>query len=428
MSILYRLLLPLVAVALPFDARADYDLTFLEEVRSESVPHAYLTAPVISDGGTAYWNAAVVPGFGARRLVAAPGGILEQDAADPSGAGDFPLDGAPTDAHGTSVLMYGDHRIPAGGSAFLISLAIYEYPGLARIAYYGSSFPGFTTDPVNLTMEGPFLYDTDGSVVFELRQTVSLSQFRRAICRLAGGAVSILAETGVTLVPGTASTFTTMLNPRPSGGRVLFYGEGGGRRGVYLLNGGSVETVVDNQTVLPPNSTPVSIFDVGDVYFDLDGTDVAVTLTESSGGVWTRIGGTWTRVVGRGEPIPDGVGVFFDLQATAIRDGKVAFQGGRNNPFALPIQKGVYSNANGVLEAVANLETDFGADVPTGFGVAVSGRFFDGVNVVFAADNGTWRGLYRATAVPEPAQGLAAAAIAALGCLSRGRRSAPRSR
>ena len=263
----------------------------------------------------------------------------------------------------------------------------------------------------------------------QVRQQTVFPNFRYAIARVAGGAATLLVESGVTEVPGTSGApFDLLGTVVADDGVVLFYGEGGGRRGVYQWSGDVVTTVVDDQTVLPPNVAPVSIFNSSDVAFANDGADVALVLTESNGGVWKRVAGTWTPVIARNAPIPGGVGGMSDLGAPAIRDGVVAFFGGRDNQFSPPKQAGLYTDMGGVVHPIADLQTDYGADVLDRYDVAASGSWFDGLEVAFAVQDAgaDWRALYRATPVPEP--GGATSAIAALLSLAACAGSRTRSR
>lgn len=413
----------LSALALAGPARAE-QLTLLDEAHLATGESSGLSAPVIDDTtGTAYWKKYIDFELGGSQLKSSSGGVIATDARTTSMVGDFPLNVFPTDAHAGSVLLLGHYLEPANPGYYQTN-AIYAYPGLARLAYFGSSFPGFTSDAVGLQVLAWPLYDGTGGAVFPMRRATTFPNFRYAICRTTNGAsIEILASTDTTVVPGgDGGLFTLMDRPIPSGGRILFYGEGGGRRGVYQLEGGTVTTIVDNQTVLPPNVGPVPIFNGQGVVYAIDGNDVAIVLTDFGGGVWKRVGGVWSRLIARNDPIPGGTGLLFDLGRVAIRDGIVAFQGGRNNQFAPPLQSGLYTDKFGAVTPIVNLETSYGADVPTTYEVREGGRWFDGSDVVFAVDGQQWRALYRATLVPEPTHALAsAAAIATLAAIRRRR-------
>jgi hypothetical protein len=400
-------------------ARADVaDLILLDDVEAADNLLLQLSEPVLDADGTAYWHAAIDYAVGGDILMSS-NGPLATDPRTAAEVGDFPLHPQPTDAQNGNVLLFGTY-VAAG---FSNTAAIYQYPGLARVAYYGSDFPGFTSDPIALQIAAYPLYDTDGSIYFGMRRQVSGSTYVRTICRASGGAIEILVQTGVSAVPATGgATFTSVLDPVVRSGVVLFYGEGGGRRGVYQWEGGTITTVVDDQTTLPPNANPTPLLDRSDVAYANDGHDIAVLLTEIvGGGVWKRIGGQWSRVVANDSPIPGGVGSFQDLQAVAIRDGKVVFLGGRSSQFSPPRQSGLYTDSFGGVVPVVDLDTAFGHAAPVDFDVAYGGRWFDGTHVAFLVESGSWRELYRATPVPGPGSGLAGVAVIATLVALRGR-------
>lgn len=189
---------------------------------------------------------------------------------------------------------------------------------------------------------------------------------------------------------------------------------------VYQLDGGGVQIVVDDQTILPPNPSPVLLISAGDVRFDNDGSDVALALRETNGGVWKRIAGTWTRVVSRNDPMPGGTGIFCDFTEVAIRGDAIAFVSRRSNPFQLPLDAGIYTHADGVLEKVATFTGDFAAETPLRFQIAAAGRWFDGEELVFAVEDDAWGAMMRATPAPEPSALLGgAAALALVAALAR---------
>lgn len=414
------LLLPLLVALSPALAagQSAWELTPLGDVRHEE-PFHLMTPPVIGNGGTAYWNQRIDPETGGHELHAAPGGLLASDSRQTVEEGDFPLFGAPADAGGGSLLLLGTyfHDLPPP-DGFAQTSAVYQFPGLTRIASFLDSYPGFTSNE-KLQITGMPAFDGSGGVVFTIRQLTVFPDYRSALVRASGG-MTILAESGVTLVPGAGgATFDLIARSTASEGVILFYGEGGGRRGVYQWSGGVLSTVVDNQTVLPPNASPVSILQDTDVDFANQGQDIAFVLRSFGGGVWKRIDGVWSRAVAHNDPIPGGQGKFFDLGAPAIRDGVLAFWGGRDNQFSPPKQAGLYTDRGGPLHPIVNLEADFGGDVPTRIDV-IRGRWFDGTEAVFAAEGDAFRTVYRATPVPEPT-GAAAAALAALATLARRR-------
>jgi hypothetical protein len=407
-----------IALAAGRAQASDYDLVELHTV-SPTETTVNLRGPILSEGGDAYWNARTDTEDA--DVLGKDGGVIATvPDLPPLTTGDVPLKYAVTDEHGGSLALGGSLLIPAVPMGQQQLNAFYLYPGFTRIMDYTVPVAGFPNDPVFTVPEHPPLFDQDGSIVFLLRDGTNFASLRYAICRLVGSAVSVLVEQGVTLTPDGVNPFTRVFAPTVSKGRILFYGEGGGRKGVYQLANGTISTVVDNQTVLPPNAAPISILSAADVVFANDGDDVAVGLRQGTGGVWKRVGGVWSQLAVPSDPMPGGSGIFYDFVAVAIRDGVVAFASRRANPFLPPRDAGIYTDAGGRLHSVASLVADLGAEAATELVVAGGGRWFDGVDVVFGAENSSWGGFYRA--VPEPASMLGAgAAIAALLAIRRSR-------
>ncbi len=411
-------------------ARADVEgLTLLDQIQEEGLFLPSLSVPIVGDNGAVYWNARIDYEVGGN-LLKNESGNLGSDPRTITEPGDFPLLGAPSDARGPVVLLGGTFFEPAGGGGFQQTTAIYLYPGLTRLVYFGSTFPGFTSDPVGLQVTNRGFLDIDNSVVFSMRRATTFPNFIYTICRATGGAISVLVQSGITTVPGgNGGAFTLVVRPVVDGGVILFYGEGGGRKGVYQIVGGVITTVVDNQTTLPGNASPAFILDSSDVAYVNDGLDVAFVLTDlSGGGVWKRINNQWSRIVAINTPIPNGTGNFFALNSPAIRDGKVVFLGGRDNQFVPPLQNGIYTDAFGGVTRVVDLATPFLYELPHYFVVADGGRWFDGTDIAFSVQGDDfvedWRALYRATPVPEPASALAIAIASATLAAIRRRRGA----
>ncbi len=377
--------------------------TLLDEVSiaGGSLTASTLGIPVIDQTGTVYWSRRIDPSSGGNELLSSISGVLAADARTQAQAGDFPLLGVAADARSGQVLLQGFFFEPStsGSGGFFQTVGLYRYPGLTRLAYFNSAFPSFSSS-VDLQISAAE-FDSDGSAVFQLRDVTNFLSIEYAICRVTGGVVTILARSGVTPVPGgVGETFTLFDSPVVNQGVVLFYGEalGIGRRGVYQINNGTISVVVDNTTILPGNTSPAFILDKSDVSFSNEGTDVAVALRASGGGVFKRVGGAWSRVIASNAPIPGGVGVFFDFFGPAIRNGKVLFLGFRNNTFSPPVEAGIYTDAGGAVDRIVDLTDDFGASTPSFLEIARGGRFFNGIEIAFAARSASsWRGVFRMT-------------------------------
>lgn len=221
----WLLLFPLLLASA--GARAGVEnLELLDVAEGEIFSLNALTPPVLGANGTAYWHAAIDYELGGSTLES-DAGTLATDTRTQIEPGDWPLQGRPTDVFGSSVLLLGVY-FP---DIFQSTAALFSYPGFTRLLYYGSAFPGFTSDPTGLQVSSG-LYDGDGSIVFGMRRATTFPNFTWTICRLDGAGITILAQSGVTAVPEAGgATFSLIRNPVVSGGVILFYGEGGGRRG-----------------------------------------------------------------------------------------------------------------------------------------------------------------------------------------------------
>ncbi len=331
------------------------------------------SAPVVGPEGRVYWLDQSANGD--KTLKSSSGDVAAETR--PNGFGDFPV-GFPFDANATTLLNAGQLVIPPdSGAGFEGTPAIF-LNGATKIVDFNSTFPGITSDHY-LHVHHASL-DIDGTVVFLAERQAIGSVKVFAVCRVTGGSISILAQDGVTPVPGgtAGSKFTFLWSPTVRNGVVMFYGEGGGRRGVYQIANGTISTVYDDSMTLPGATTP-PLLSYSAVAFSNEGTDVALVLEDVSGGVWKRIGGTWSLVAKSQSPIPDGTGNFFYFASASLRNGRVAVIGGRNNQFALPRQVGIYlEKSGGGLETVVNEGDDWDGFEPTQFAVPEGGRWWDG--------------------------------------------------
>ncbi|MEA3187570.1 MAG: hypothetical protein QOD99_1400 [Chthoniobacter sp.] len=360
------------------------------------------SAPVLAADGKAYWTdfPNANDDTGGKKLMCSSGGQLFLDPQTPptddAEDEDLPL-GFVVDAVGTSVLLQGTLAEPApSGIGRSNTGALYQYSGgITRVADRHSTFPGMT-GAAQFSGVSAGTYDSSGIPVLHFRQQSSPQV--QGIFH-GSGTFTAVARSADTDFPG-GGKFTRIENPIASGDWVYFYGENGGTRGVYQIptGGGTATVVADNTAALVSGGSAPTIGGSGDVTFAGDDDDVAVGL---SNGVYKRVSGVWSRVAAQFGSIPSGTGTFYAFPAVAIRNGKVAFQGGRDLSFAPPTEDGLYTDANGPLARVVDLNSDFGALTGERFQVAGGGRWWTGgTDFVFAVEGNGKRAIYRASVAP----------------------------
>ncbi len=334
--------------------------------------------PILGNGGKAYWHdyeaGTTDQGY---RILSYPGGVVASDPRTTGAAGDFPV-GTPLDTHNGKLLVLGQYLEPYNGGYMELSTLV-EYPAGTDLVTPFSAFPdGIPSNDSIQLIAG--LYDSDGSVVFSMRQVQAPNTLFTAIARYSGGSITILAKSGETQIPGSTNTFTAVGPFSTQGGTTLFYGTGTGVNGLYQLTGGTITKVLAGGDPWPAGTGTVSF--AHGINFDNEGQDVAVALPSFGGAVFKRVAGVWSLVAKMGDAIPNGNGVFYDLEAPAIHNGVVMFYGDRENVFVPPVQEGIYlESAAGGYAPVADLNDSF-----SGMTVSymyVQQRYWDGENVVF---------------------------------------------
>ncbi len=351
-----------------------------------------LSAPLLDASGTVYW-ADLRPG---NRLLLSDGGQIASDTRTTVDSGDFPV-GYPSDVLNGVVVNDGLNFVPQGNSSLLNVSAIFRN-GTTKLVDFNSTFPGITSDENLQATVGRL--DDDGSLVFMANRSQFSGTPVDALCRLNGGAITVLASAGATVSPD-GGKFTAIVAPTVSHGVILFYGETSkGTHGVYQLAAGRFTSVVDTHAVFPPIGQPASIFQYGSVQYFNEGTDVALAFTEFGGGVYKRVGGKWALVVQALSPIPNGTGFFDSVNAPAISQGRVAFAGYRSNVFAPPNQTGVYVEVANGIAAVVNESDSFGGKNPTRF--LTNNRWWNGAALAVLAAGDDWSSVAKVTVAPHP--------------------------
>ena len=345
-------------------------------------------SPPIVIGGVAYWHD-VVNSSGGDRILSYPGGLVASDDRTNAVAGDFPV-GFPEDDFNGNLLVLGRY-FEDNGDGFSILNTLVQFPGGTDLITPFSAFPDGIPSNDSIQIQAG-LYDSDGSIVFAMRQVAPPNVLFTALARYKGGSITILVKSGETPFPGGGTnTFTTVGEGfSTQGGTTFFYGEGlsGGTTtyGVYQLTGGIITKVLENLDPWPAGTGTVGILGSSDVGFANEGQDVAIATT---GAVFKRVGGIWSLIAKADDPIPDGNGVFYDYAAPSIHNGVVLFYGERNNPFALPVQVGLYlQSAAGGYTPVADLNDNFnGMTVDYMLVPDYGGRYWDGEDVAFSVDS-----------------------------------------
>ncbi len=169
-------------------------------------------------------------------------------------------------------------------------------------------------------------------------------------------------------VPGGGGFFKTFPFPTlpvAEGGRIVFRGEGTTRSGLYEWTGASLRTVVDTATPLPEGGGNFLTFHGRGVA--KDGGDYAFTSGGPEGlaeGVYKIVNGTMSLVANPATTamiFPEPLTAFADI---SLRKGKVVFSAS-GGPLAFPpAVQGIYTDHSGSLEAVVDLDTDFGGRTP----------------------------------------------------------------
>jgi hypothetical protein len=202
-----------------------------------------------------------------------------------------------------------------------------------------------------------------------------------------GGSLSTVADTN-TAIPGGTGNFSTVAGTTISGNTVTFFGSGSGSQsGIYTSTGGTLDNIVDKNTLIPDGTGHFTGF----IGYTSSGSTVAFGASGMMGqsGIYTSSGGVLTVVADRNTLIPSGTGKFTNLDTLpSISGSTVAFEGRGSNG-----QSGIYTSTGGTLAVVADTNTTApgGSGTFTGFGTHPE---ISGNTVVFGASVGSVQGIY----------------------------------
>jgi hypothetical protein len=302
---------------------------------------------------------------------------------------------------GQNVAFNGD----SNGSTFIGGTYARIGTSLIRIAdttSAGGGFFGFS----NTALDG-------NRVSFSGNRTSDLSD---AVYRGDGATLQKIAGSG-TPVPGGTGTFSSVnseIVARNDG--LVFYGSGGGGRGVYKLLNGTLQKVADENTPIPVGDGNFTGFDNASVGFD--GTNAAFMGfgSNSQVGVYAQAGNTLRRIADNGEIAPADGGRFrFPERYVSMDSGHVVFAANTNTSSAIRL----YSDFDGSLRRIVGVnDILFGKQIST---LSIDHQAISGNSIAFVANftDGS-SGVYLAS-IPEPSS-LATCAALAL-ALARSRRS-----
>lgn len=307
--------------------------------------------------------------------------IADTHTAGPGGTGTFSLFHAPSFDGANAAFRASPEGIYVGDGTSLVRVADRSTP----IPGGSGAFTRFT-DPV---------IDA-GAVAFRGLGERDLG----GVYATVGGALSVVADAGTT-IPGSSFQFGSLVGASIEGETVAFSGARfpfGSPFGIYTVADGSITTVVDHGTSLPPpvglpdrvflfreslrgqlafvavsfnqgvaivvasQGALTSLVDTTDTRPEapetrfigfsgasFDGETAAFRARAASGfeGIYTAGGGPIAFIAGFDTPVPDGNGTFRRLSDPSVSRGRVAFLGEASDG-----KQGIYTDLTGVLEKV----------------------------------------------------------------------------
>jgi hypothetical protein len=287
--------------------------------------------------------------------------------------------------------------------AFASSLGIYFSSGgvTTPVVVGTTSIPGSTGTFLGAGYGTPWI---DGqSVIFQSQTSYGQGIYMKSDA--SAGALEVVADLNTTM-PGTPLNFTSVGGPALSDGVVTFVGQNTtfGESGVYKLENGQLDLVVNNHTFVPGSSTHTfnafswsPVRDGNSIIFNANSSVVVGLFRETGGSIQevlnNRIGGPSAQPQVANQP----AGTYLTgVQSFSVDSGDIAFYGSSSlpDPGSQGGTSSIFLASNGVVTNVASTHTAIPGGVGnfTGFDPFVT---IDDGNVVFTASgaNGQ-RGLY----------------------------------
>ena len=154
-----------------------------------------------------------------------------------------------------------------------------------------------------------------------------------------------------TTMPGQAVNFGIFSEPAYDGTNVAFQGGGSGKGGVYTNEGGTLRKVADSDTPEPVGGIqPFAVFGNPDI----DGGNVVFSAFAAGfAGIYSEVGGALNVIADNLTPVPGGSGTLSHFSDPNFNAGNTIFSAGGFGFF----EEGVYTNAGGTLQVVADMTT-----------------------------------------------------------------------
>ncbi len=208
------------------------------------------------------------------------------------------------------------------------------------------------------------------------------------------GTLSSIADRN-TPIPGGTGNFVFFEQPTLNNGSVAFIGSGSQGQGIYTNLGGVLSAVADRNTPIPGGTGNFECFE-GPVI-----DDESIAFLGSRGfqkffeqGIYIKVSDSLNVIADYNTPIPGATGNFTGFDAPALKNGSVVFKGfGHPEQGKTPQLEGIYTNLNGSLSVVADLNTPIPGGVGNFRSFGIGTPAIDNGNVAFIG-YGDSQGIY----------------------------------